>query len=159
MSVPYILLRDTQCPCTYSVQEHRFQCKGNSIFTKNLLFQKNLYLCCQSTTIYIFKPQTHIKMKQLLTVFLFCCLSANTFAQDIIGKWWDEEKRGQTEIYKAATGKLYGKIVWLKVPNDPKTSKPQLDIHNKDKSKRDRDRKSTRLNSSHVLRSRMPSSA
>ena len=77
-------------------------------------------------------------MKQLLTVFLFCCLSANTFAQDIIGKWWDEEKRGQTEIYKATTGKLYGKIVWLKVPNDPKTSKPQLDIHNKDKSKRDR---------------------
>jgi uncharacterized protein (DUF2147 family) len=77
-------------------------------------------------------------MKQTITILLLLCLSAQTFAQDIIGKWWDEERRGQTEIYKSTTGKLYGKIVWLKVPNDPKTSKPQLDIHNKDKSKRDR---------------------
>jgi uncharacterized protein (DUF2147 family) len=77
-------------------------------------------------------------MKQKAILFLLLCLSANSFAQSIIGKWWDEEKRGQTEIYKAPTGKLYGKIVWLKVPNDPKTGKPQLDIHNSNKARRDR---------------------
>jgi uncharacterized protein (DUF2147 family) len=77
-------------------------------------------------------------MQKFLSLCLLLCLSANAFAQDIIGKWWDEEKRGQTEIYKGTSGKLFGKIVWLKVPNDPKTGKPQLDIHNKDKTKRER---------------------
>ena len=39
--------------------------------------------------------------------------------QDAIGgKWWNQEKDAQIEIY-ACNGKYCGKIVWLKEPNFP----------------------------------------
>jgi uncharacterized protein (DUF2147 family) len=48
----------------------------------------------------------------------------------ILGKWFNAEKDAKIEIYKS-DGKYFGKIVWLKFPNDEK-GKPKTDIENPD---------------------------
>ena len=74
-----------------------------------------------------------------LLLALMCAATSPIFAQaNIAGKWWDQDKKGQTELYIGATGTLYGKVVMLTTPNDPKTGKPQLDIHNTDAKLRSR---------------------
>ncbi len=61
----------------------------------------------------------------------------------IVGKWWNQEKEAQIEIY-ACDGKYCGRIAWLKEPNyladDPKgmSGKPRIDRENPDPSKRER---------------------
>ena len=61
----------------------------------------------------------------------------------IVGKWWNQEKEAQIEIY-ACEGKFCGKIVWLKIPDypadDPKGmgGKPRVDRENPDSLKRER---------------------
>jgi len=74
--------------------------------------------------------------KQIGFVFFFL-LSAFTYAQseNIIGTWLTQEKDAKVEIYKT-DDVYYGKIVWLKEPNDPETGKPQLDKENPDEKKR-----------------------
>lgn len=47
-------------------------------------------------------------------------------ADDIIGTWLNQEATGKVEIYKES-GKYFGKIVWLKEPNDKTTGKPRTD--------------------------------
>lgn len=76
-------------------------------------------------------------------IYLFITLSlvgpaATTWvANDISGKWLNKDKDAHIKIY-ASSGKYYGQIVWLKVPNDPETGKPKLDKHNPDKSLRNK---------------------
>jgi uncharacterized protein (DUF2147 family) len=76
-------------------------------------------------------------------IFIFITLSlvgpsASTWvANDIAGKWLNKDKDAHVKIY-ASSGKYYGQIVWLKVPNDPETGKPKLDKHNPDKSLRNK---------------------
>jgi len=48
--------------------------------------------------------------------------------------WYNEEKTAEIQVYKATDGKLYGKIVWLKVPSID--GKPKIDIHNPDQAHR-----------------------
>ena len=61
----------------------------------------------------------------------------------IVGKWWNQEKEAQIEIY-TCEGKYCGKIVWLKEPNypanDPKGmgGKPKVDRENPDPANRER---------------------
>ena len=61
----------------------------------------------------------------------------------VVGKWWNQEKEAQIEIY-ASEGKYCGKIVWLKEPNypanDPKGmgGKTRVDRENPDPSKKER---------------------
>lgn len=61
----------------------------------------------------------------------------------IVGKWWNQEKEAQIEIYPC-DGKYCGKIIELKEPNyaanDPKGmgGKPKVDRENPDPSKRER---------------------
>lgn len=43
--------------------------------------------------------------------------------------WYNQEKTSKIQIYLAKDGKLYGKIVWLKEPND-ETGKPRTDKEN-----------------------------
>jgi uncharacterized protein (DUF2147 family) len=80
-------------------------------------------------------------MKSLLTLAgLF--LASMTFAQTqgadaIIGKWLNEDKDAHVQIYKES-GKYFGKIVWLKEPNEPATGLPKLDDDNEDESLRSR---------------------
>ena len=75
---------------------------------------------------------------QRLFSFVFCVLLSTTlFAQadNIIGKWLTEDKEAKVEIYKS-NNLYYGKIVWLKEPNNPKTGKPWLDEQNENPSKK-----------------------
>jgi len=59
----------------------------------------------------------------------------------IIGNWQPSDQRSVVKIYKgvAAKGenpnKYYGKIVWLKEPNDA-NGNPRVDVNNPDESKR-----------------------
>lgn len=74
-------------------------------------------------------------MRQLILIFVIISLVNNTFAQSqIIGEWLSEDKEGITTIYKN-NGKYFGKITWLKKPNDSKGI-PFTDSENPDKSKR-----------------------
>jgi uncharacterized protein (DUF2147 family) len=71
--------------------------------------------------------------KIFLAVSLFVSLAS--FAQNtVVGKWLSESKKGITEIYEV-NGKFYGKLVWLKEPNDA-TGKLKLDKENKNESLR-----------------------
>lgn len=54
----------------------------------------------------------------------------------IIGIWFTEGKKSKVKIYKKK-GKYYGKIIWLKKPDDP-FGNPKTDMRNPDESKRDR---------------------
>lgn len=59
-------------------------------------------------------------------------LFAQTFhADDIVGKWLNEEGTAQVEIYKTGN-QFFGKIVWLKTPNDSITGLPRTDKENPD---------------------------
>jgi len=86
------------------------------------------------------------KIFSLLLLGFFLALGSAAGAQNpdlLPGKWWNEEKDAQIEIY-ACEGKFCGKIIWLKEPNypdnDPKGmgGKPKVDRENPDASKRER---------------------
>jgi uncharacterized protein (DUF2147 family) len=69
-----------------------------------------------------------------LAIFTF---AQSQSADDIIGKWLNEDQDAHVQIYKE-NGKFYGKIVWLKEPNEPATGLPKLDDDNEDESLRSR---------------------
>lgn len=50
--------------------------------------------------------------------------------------WYNQEKTSKIQIYLAKDGKYYGKVAWLKEPNDPATGKPRTDKENPDEAKR-----------------------
>ncbi len=50
--------------------------------------------------------------------------------------WYNQEKTSKIQIYLAKDGAYYGRIVWLKEPNDAETGKPRVDKENPDESKR-----------------------
>lgn len=58
-------------------------------------------------------------------------------ADDILGLWLNEDKDAHVEIYKN-DNKYYGKLVWLREPNDEETGEPKLDDENQDESLRSR---------------------
>ncbi|WP_345955201.1 DUF2147 domain-containing protein [Mucilaginibacter sp. PAMB04168] len=69
----------------------------------------------------------------LLGVLLF---SASSFAQSadaILGKWINPSGEGQIQIYKKGS-LFYGKLAWLKQPNDETTGQPKTDKNNPDKN-------------------------
>jgi uncharacterized protein (DUF2147 family) len=77
-------------------------------------------------------------------VVAFCLVISSAWAASpdvIVGKWWNQEKESQIEIYKAE-GKYFGKIVYLKEPeypaNDPggMAGKTKVDRKNPDVNKR-----------------------
>jgi len=75
------------------------------------------------------------KMKlQLTLVFLLSFLMGPIMAQNasdkVLGQWFNEEKDAKVEIYKES-GKYYGKVVWLKTPNNEQGT-PKLDKENPD---------------------------
>lgn len=76
-------------------------------------------------------------MKKLVCIAILCLMSAPIFAQadNIVGTWLTEDKEARVKIYRS-NNTYYGKIVWLKNPNDPDTGKPWLDKENEDANKR-----------------------
>lgn len=70
-------------------------------------------------------------MKNLLFLTFFTLISTASFAQDILqGTWYNQEKTSRIQFYKQGD-KIFGKIVWLKEPND-KSGKPRTDVENPD---------------------------
>ncbi len=53
----------------------------------------------------------------------------------VIGTWLTGSKKGRVQIYKQGD-QYFGKIVWLKDPNAPKTNQPLTDTNNPDSQKR-----------------------
>lgn len=49
----------------------------------------------------------------------------------IVGTWLTGSKKGRVQIYQQGD-QYFGKIVWLKEPNDPKTNQPRTDSNNPD---------------------------
>lgn len=50
--------------------------------------------------------------------------------------WYDAEKTSKIRVYKATDGKYYGKLVWLKTPND-ENGNPKKDKENPDEKKKE----------------------
>ena len=80
-------------------------------------------------------------MKNLMLFAFFALFSgiSTLRAQDagdkLIGLWEPSNGKVRIKIEKIAN-KYYGKIVWLREPNDPKTDQPKLDKNNSDESMR-----------------------
>ncbi|MCH8533516.1 MAG: DUF2147 domain-containing protein [Flavobacteriaceae bacterium] len=78
-------------------------------------------------------------MKKTIVLAAVFVLSLTGFAQDadaLVGIWEPGHGKAKVKIDKI-DDKFYGKIVWLKEPNDPDTGEPKLDKNNPDKSMRD----------------------
>jgi len=79
-------------------------------------------------------------MKKFLLFILLTCLITSLFAagnpDDIIGVWKDGQEKGQIQIFKQ-NGKYYGKIIWLKKPQDL-NGKPKVDKNNPNPSLRNK---------------------
>ncbi|TDB63339.1 DUF2147 domain-containing protein [Arundinibacter roseus] len=84
---------------------------------------------------------------------LFCTLTTAT-AQSldnpsdiIVGNWQPSNGQSVVQIYKGkeAAGedpkKYYGRVIWLKEPNDPDTGQPKLDKNNPEEGQRKNPRK------------------
>jgi uncharacterized protein (DUF2147 family) len=74
----------------------------------------------------------------IVLFFAIACISrifGFSFEQDhptdITGIWMTESKESMIQVYKT-NNKFYGKIFWLKFPNDPETGKAKLDKKNPD---------------------------
>ncbi|GAB3165639.1 DUF2147 domain-containing protein [Telluribacter humicola] len=65
----------------------------------------------------------------LCSVSLLSSFRPAADSDDILGVWLTGSKKGHVQIYKQGT-KYYGKIVWLKEPNEPATGAPKLDKNN-----------------------------
>lgn len=77
--------------------------------------------------------------RYLLRTFsvLVCLLAVRivAFAQDPIERlWYNQEKTAKIQVFKATDGKFYGKIVWLKEPNNEQ-GKPKTDVNNPKKER------------------------
>jgi uncharacterized protein (DUF2147 family) len=87
-------------------------------------------------------------MKLFLSLFALAFalqVSAQSFnADDLIGIWEPSHGRGRVKIEKIGD-KYYGKVVWIKEPNDPKTGKPKEDVNNPDPALRTRKRLGLRV--------------
>ena len=71
----------------------------------------------------------------ILTFTLF--ISAFAYSQKkITGKWINEDNDAQIEIFQKES-KFFGKIVWLKEPNQP-SGKPKTDLKNENENLRKR---------------------
>jgi uncharacterized protein (DUF2147 family) len=75
-------------------------------------------------------------MKKILASISFLFVCAFAFAQeadDLVGVWEPGHGKARVKIDNI-DGKFYGRIVWLKEPNDPETGKPKLDANNPDET-------------------------
>ena len=71
----------------------------------------------------------------ILTFTLFISSFAHS-QQKITGKWINEDNDAQIEIFQKES-KFFGKIVWLKEPNQP-SGKPKMDLKNENENLRKR---------------------
>jgi uncharacterized protein (DUF2147 family) len=85
------------------------------------------------------KPIPTMKKLSIFTFSLLFSLQvlAQNNADACLGTWLTGSKKGHVQVYKQGD-KYFGKIIWLKEPNDLATSKPKLDTKNPDAAKKTR---------------------
>lgn len=67
---------------------------------------------------------------------IFCtALFAQADAERLLGVWEPSNGKARVKIEKVGS-KFYGKIVWLREPNDPQTGQPKVDKNNPDQALR-----------------------
>lgn len=72
------------------------------------------------------------KLRTINYLLLFSLLLSPLFSKaqtDIHGTWWTPKKGGQIKMYLAKDGKTYGKMAWLKEPNE-ENGTPKVDNKN-----------------------------
>lgn len=67
----------------------------------------------------------------LLTIVLSTGVNAQEKADKLTGVWEPSHGKAKVKIEKIGS-KYYGKIVWLREPNDPETNAPKMDKNNPD---------------------------
>lgn len=75
-------------------------------------------------------------MRKLIVLCALMLTSTFVIAQKadaIVGVWEPGNGKARVKIDNI-DGKFYGRIVWLKEPNDPNTGKPKTDVNNSDAS-------------------------
>lgn len=74
-----------------------------------------------------------------INLLVFCIgFTLSTWAQEgdkLLGVWEPSNGKAKVKIEKIGE-KYYGKIVWLKIPNDPETNLPKVDKNNPDEALR-----------------------
>jgi len=76
------------------------------------------------------------KLFSLMALVMLCFgFTSNDEGDRLIGVWQPSNGKAKVKIEKIGT-KYYGKIVWLKEPNDPTTQKPKVDKNNPDEAMR-----------------------
>lgn len=77
-------------------------------------------------------------MKKYLPLVLLPLLALTSFNNNnpdaILGEWANGTNKGHIKLYKQ-NGRYYGKIIWLKQPND-EMGKPKIDKNNPDEKAR-----------------------
>lgn len=90
------------------------------------------------------------------TLILVLSISFQSFAQDagdrLLGVWEPSNGKARVKIEKIGS-KYFGKIVWLKEPNDPETGKPKVDKNNPDPALQNASLKGYRLLKDFVFKS------
>ena len=76
------------------------------------------------------------KLVTLLLLIFGSSISLKAQTDPIEGVWLNEEKDARIQIYKGQDNKFYGKIIWLKEPNE--NGAPKLDKNNPNKSERNK---------------------
>jgi len=76
-------------------------------------------------------------MKNLILLSIGILISLFSTAQKEAAEkvWFNAEKTSKIQIYKAVDGNFYGRVIWIKEPND-KNGKPKTDIRNKEEKLR-----------------------
>jgi uncharacterized protein (DUF2147 family) len=77
--------------------------------------------------------RTKLGFLWLMGALLFVVNANAQTADAILGKWINPSGEGQIQIYKKGN-LFFGKLAWIKEPDDKATGKPKLDVNNPDKS-------------------------
>ena len=80
------------------------------------------------------KNHTYLLLSLILTLVVTAAFVPADNPDAIVGTWLTGSKKGHVQIYKEGN-RYFGKIVWLKEPNDPKTGRPKVDASNPDAKK------------------------